>query len=497
MVYVPTDYSRSLLLASTATGEQPDSLRARIEAHRVHISVDTNVPGYATTLRVLVADLRRLPIQLSLEPGKRPNQLTDDTIAQLERIATDIDPERPLIIGAASSDALHVRIGLDQASADITGIPDGYGARLRRPGHPFQPLRHPGNGLGAVLTAALLTGEVFKTVTALRPNRYRHIDTFDFCPVTLGTPHTFMSQPLHFERLMLAGAGAIGTAVALILAALGATGDLIVVDRQVFEMPNVISYSLGTTSDAAARRPKIDIVKTTLSGMDVHPVYGTIDDVIAQIDADKVSMPTIVIGALDNIDARYDIQRIYPDLILDGGTGGRTGTTVGLHEALATGPCMRCYFPTNVPTSSTVEQRLHETTGLPMQRIAYGDQPLAPADLVNLTPQQRQRLQPHMGKPLCGLGRLLGLTTVDGDDTYQPSAAFVAQQAASLIVGSLLARTQSGSHVPIRQVEYDTLFGPNPDMADIRQPRPDCYCQTNADTIQKVRARRANRVYAS
>jgi len=35
-----------------------------------------------------------------------------------------------------------------------------------------------------------------------------------------------------------------------ILDALGATGELIVVDRQIFEPPNVIIYSLGTGPDA-------------------------------------------------------------------------------------------------------------------------------------------------------------------------------------------------------------------------------------------------------
>src|SRR5437868_6610060 len=87
-----------------------------------------------------------------------------------------------LLASTAPPDALHARIGLDHAAAHITGAPDGHGARLRRPGHPFPPLRHAGSGLGAVLTAALLTGEIFKTITALGPTAYRHIDALDCCP---------------------------------------------------------------------------------------------------------------------------------------------------------------------------------------------------------------------------------------------------------------------------------------------------------------------------
>ncbi|MEW2386082.1 hypothetical protein AB0873_28880, partial [Micromonospora sp. NPDC047707] len=80
-------------------------------------------------------------------------------------------------------------------------------------------------------------------------------------------------------------------------------------------------------------------------------------------------------------------------------------------------------------------------------------------------------------------------------DLYQPSAAFVAQQAASLMVGALIARTHpGGNRVPIRQIEYDTLYGPRPDMVDDRRPRSDCYCQTNPDVIRLVRAQRAKNI---
>ncbi|MET0418568.1 MAG: hypothetical protein ABW022_21350, partial [Actinoplanes sp.] len=65
--------------------------------------------------------------------------------------------------------------------------------------------------------------------------------------------------------------------------------------------------------------------------------------------------------------------------------------------------------------------------------------------------------------------------------------------AASLIVGALIARARPGaSSMPIRQIEYDTLYGPRPDIVDVRRPRPDCYCQANADVIRMVRHQRAN-----
>lgn len=486
---MPTDYSRSLLLAGTAADGAPATLRARIEAFKVHLSADIAVPGAETALRTLLADLRRLPLQLSLDADHGQGRLNDNLIDQIEHLAADIDPERLIRVGAAPSGALHIRIGVDHTAAHLTGAPDGHGTHLRRPGYQFPRLRHPGSGLGAVLTAAMLTGEVFKTVTALRPGSHRHINVLDFCPVALFTSDKRAPEHLHLERLALIGAGAIGTAIALILRALGATGELIVVDRQLFERPNVTTYSLGAQRDADERLPKVDIVKTALQGMDVHRIHGTVDKLIAEIETGRSPMPQMVLGAVDNIEARHDIQRIYADLVLDGGTGGRAGTTVSLHEALPTGPCTRCYFPTDT-TAVSAERRLHQVTGLPLARIARGDQPLTEDDLRHLPRQGRQLLEKHLGKPVCGLGHLIGLTTIDGDNTYQPSASFVAQQAASLMIGALIYRGGWGRHAPIRQIEYDTLYGPRPDMVDARRPRPGCYCQANADIIKAVRSQR-------
>ena len=110
------------------------------------------------------------------------------------------------------------------------------------------------------------------------------------------------------------------------------------------------------------------------------PVHGTIQDYIESIDNNGLPWPRLALGALDSIEARHDLQRLYADLVLDGSTGGPAGTTLALHEALPFGPCLRCYYPHRNPTGPTVEQRLHRATGLPMQRIAPGDQPLTGHD---------------------------------------------------------------------------------------------------------------------
>ncbi len=108
-------------------------------------------------------------------------------------------------------------------------------------------------------------------------------------------------------------------------------------------------------------------------------------------------------------------------------------------------------------------------------------------------PEGRERLRGLLGKPVCALPELLGL--VPGAAAYRPSAAFVAQLAAVMVVGSLLAH-QSGhreSSLAGAEVEFDALFGW---VADAEQPRratDTCTCQLDRELIVAVREHRSTR----
>jgi hypothetical protein len=485
----PTDYSRGLRLAGTAAQTDQVALRDRLEATHVHITADSDVPGIPQALVVLVADLRRIPLRLSIDQRGTSIRLPDPLMTVLEETADGIDPERSLFMGAAQESALHIHLGAHPpTTATISAVPDGHGVHLRRRGCSYPHLTASGTGLGAVLTAATLTAEVFKAVTGLRPGTYQELPILDFCPVTLGNnPGAFAPALPQIEDTALIGAGAIGTGIALILKLLAATGTLTITDPECFEPPNVTTYSLGTRRDAEARRNKVDLIAEYLPAIDIFKMYGTAQDLIDEIDQGTAPWPRRVLGALDSIQARHEIQRLHADLTLDGSTGGQAGTTLALHEAVAHGPCLRCYYPSPAQSVSA-EQLLHQTTGLPLERIARGDEPLIAADLAALIPAQQAALKPYLGKPVCGLGRLSALT--GQKDDFRPSAAFVAQQAACLVVGALIARTTGHISGPMRRAEYDTRFGPRLDMIDIRRPRATCMCQVDAPLISEIRSYR-------
>ncbi|MGW1966226.1 ThiF family adenylyltransferase [Streptomyces sp. NPDC001935] len=487
-----TDYSRGLRMGGLAAGVDEDTLRDRMERSRVHLTADNHTPALAETLKVLVGDLRRWPIQLSLDPGRGPHKLDEDLVGHLAATASGIDPTRPLQIGEACGEVLHLHVGTEPpAGAAMAGVPDGHGVRLRHRGHAFPRLNAPGTGLGAVLTAATLTGEAFKAVAGLPQGKFQERPVLDFCPVLPGQQPGIATTALPpLRRVLLGGGGAIGTGIALILNTLRATGELTVVDKETFQEPNVASYSIGTLADAATEAPKVQMIAAYLRQIDVAPFSGTIQQYIESVDAGTAPWPRLVLGGLDNIEARHDLQRLHADLTLDGSTGGPVGTTLALHEALPTGPCLRCYFKID-RTAKSAEERLHELTGLPIERIAQGHKALTEQDLEGLGEQQRDLVARLLGRPVCGLINSAELT--DGKDTgFRASAAFVAQQAACLVVGAWIARSTNLTTGPMRRIEYDTRFGPRPaSMTDERLPSPACVCQTDATLISRVRTARA------
>jgi hypothetical protein len=126
---------------------------------------------------------------------------------------------------------------------------------------------------------------------------------------------------------------------------------------------------------------------------------------------------------------------------------------------------------------------------LPVDLLARGDEILREEHLAPVSDKQRTLLLQHLGKPVCGLARAIGLTTLRADD-YRPSVPFISLQAASLALGRLLAHELGFAPLP-NLVQYDGLFGPQTATLEQMRPTNDCYCRTNARTIDKVRVLRS------
>lgn len=483
-----TNYSRPLRLAVGSSDANEADLRTRLEKSTVLVTADAEAPAVSSTLLVLIGNLRRLPVRLHLDPNGGDGELEPNLVSHLQELTAGIDADRSVSLTRSEDITFHVHVGTSSTSAHVSGVADGHGTRLRPNGIPFGSLQQPGTGLGGILTGAMLTAEVFKDVVDVLPDRRGPLRSIDFCPVTLGEPDDAIRPLAPLQDTTLVGGGAIGTAVALIFRELNAVGVLTVVDPETFDHPNVTTYSLGDRATAAAKTPKVHLVRDQLRGVTVDPIIGTARDYIDAIDAGDRSMPTTVLGAVDSVDARHEIAAIHAIHTLDGSTGGETGTMLSLSEATWVGPCLRCYYPQRPAQGPSVIDILAVRTGLPRDLLARGTDKLTANELTaldNLTPEDRVILKNHVGKNICGLGKAFGLT--GENNSFNPSAAFVAQQAASLVVGALI---RAGVTTHANSVQYDALFGPNDDMTLTRNPRSTCRCQNQQDIHREVRAYR-------
>lgn len=263
-------------------------------------------------------------------------------------------------------------------------------------------------------------------------------------------------------------------------------------DPETYARENVGTYSLGTITDADGDVAKVDLAAAAMPGWVIEKLKGTVKDSIAKIDAHELRWPPVVLAGVDSIEARHDAQGLWPDRLIDAATGD---TAVGLHDIAPGGPCLRCLMPAPAARGSAA-QVLADELGLPIELVMRGATDLDGQHLAGLAPDQRERLAPFVGKPICGLADALGLTGNEGDD-YRPSVPFVSQQAACLGVGRLIATLTGVEDLP-NVVQYNTLIGPQSMTRLHRRPTPGCYCQHRAPTISVVRdSRRASSTHES
>jgi hypothetical protein len=62
---------------------------------------------------------------------------------------------------------------------------------------------------------------------------------------------------------------------------------------------------------------------------------------------------------------------------------------------------------------SSAAERLAEITRLPVSLLMLGEEILREEHLSQVAPAQRELLRRHLGKPVCGVARALGLTDLD------------------------------------------------------------------------------------
>lgn len=162
-------------------------------------------------------------------------------------------------------------------------------------------------------------------------------------------------EKLKKSRVLVVGAGGLGSPVLLYLAAAG-VGELVVVDDGLVELSNLNRQILYRTSDIG--KPKVDIAFERLRELNPHvkitPIHKRADK---QLLEELVPSVDLVIDALDNWETRFILNEIcvkHRKPLIHAGVYGLYGQLLVVIPGIT--PCLQCLLP----------RKPAETTGIPV-----------------------------------------------------------------------------------------------------------------------------------
>jgi len=146
---------------------------------------------------------------------------------------------------------------------------------------------------------------------------------------------------LERARVVVAGAGGLGSAVLPVLAAAG-IGELVVVDDDVVEITNLHRQTLYTPADVGRAKADVAVERLRALGAAATAVR---QRVTAESAPALVAGADLVVDATDDADARYALDDATAAIGIDLVWGSAIGYTGQVGVAAAAGPRWRDLFP--------------------------------------------------------------------------------------------------------------------------------------------------------
>ena len=351
------------------------------------------------------------------------------------------------------------------------------------------------NPIAALAAACLGITEVFKALLALKPTRGQALRStvFNLVDYTTGETDPGPALPARLQiAAALCGAGAIGNGVAFLLSVLPVAGSLWIIDRQVFEEENLGTCLMLRRADIG--RPKAEVlseaVGVSADGLQVFPVHGEVRDLDRRIDAGEGPRPCVVLGALDNVDARHDAQDLWPDLVVDGAIGDFP-CQVSVHPADGNVACVQCLF--RRPTGGSAVLRATRATGLTEARVLDPDSVVTEADVPAADGTRQSWLRARLGRTVCSVVQeavAQDLARAGFNPGFEPSVPFVACMSASLVVAELVKHAMGIASPLAPRFQMDMLRGPVHAEMLPQERRVECACVLRKGNIDRLRQSR-------
>ena len=198
-------------------------------------------------------------------------------------------------------------------------------------------------GLGALRRKAVAA----ESKEAPRPDKFREAELDRYARHILlreiGGPG---QKRLKAAKVLVVGAGGLGSPVLLYLAAAG-VGTIGVIDADVVETSNLQRQVIHT--DARIGMPKVFSAEVAMRAInpfiEVRPYNRRLDEAVA---AELIADYDLVLDGTDNFDTRYLVNRVCAQLgkPLIAAAITQWEGQLSLYDPAAGGPCFECVFPT-------------------------------------------------------------------------------------------------------------------------------------------------------
>lgn len=350
------------------------------------------------------------------------------------------------------------------------------------------------NPIGALAAASLGVTDVFKRLIRLRPEMADLFDGLQFSLYTYETgqpsPGPLLPSRLALPSTLLAGGGAIGNGISLLLTQLKPTGDLWTLDRQKYGSENLGTCVLLAPAGVGAEKAEyLALQLKSVSGLNAAVLSGDIASLKSSFGS-EAPYPHLVLSGFDNVPARHQLQDLWPDRIIDGGISD-FGVQVFSHVWGSGHQCLKCHF---AESGSTNPQRVAaEASGLGVDRIANPDDAISEEDVALAPAEKQDWLRERIGKKICSVAseatmKLLG--SHRRRENFSPSVPFVACMSAAFVVGRAVQMlTDPGRNITSKFI-FDMLQGPENGMTLQELAAAKCDCVRRADIIDKWRLQR-------
>lgn len=153
-------------------------------------------------------------------------------------------------------------------------------------------------------------------------------------------------------RLLLVGAGAVGSALAWILPLVGVRAEIAVVDGDLVEISNLNRSPLFAFTDVGMAKVDPVVAYLRRSGLRAEAVALWFDEAV-RLQRILAVRPDVVVPAANERGVRHLMQHAVPPLQVYGTTGSDWQAFLGRHLPLVE-DCLVCRFPSQVPAQPSL-----------------------------------------------------------------------------------------------------------------------------------------------